>query len=144
MRLGPPTSNSPAGNPCSERSQQTHHSVGTPSVHPLLPQRAQRNGTTSQLNTYLLRYNIFLLTAFCQALLQGHILAITNPNAPTVLSPLLTPPSSAGPENAQQRLMRVHFLIAMGQYQPSKDESDELLYQHIYVVFTTQELRHSN
>ena len=43
--------------------------------------------------------NIYPLTSFCQALLQGHILAIPDPDAPTGLSPLLTPPSSAVPVN---------------------------------------------
>ena len=44
--------------------------------------------------------NIFLPTALCQALLQGYILVIPNPNASTGLSPLLIPPYSLGPANA--------------------------------------------
>ena len=47
--------------------------------------------------------NIYLPTSFCQALLQGHILDILDPDALTGLSPLLTPPYSYGPANAQQR-----------------------------------------
>ena len=65
--------------------------------------------------------NIYLPTSFCQALLQRHILAIPDPDAPTVLSPLLTPPSSAGPANAEQRAMRIQLLLSMGQDRLSKE-----------------------
>ena len=67
------------------------------------------NATTLQADCTLtyLGNNIFLPTAFFQDLLQGHILAIPDPDAPTSMSPMITPPSSAGPTNAQQREMLV-------------------------------------
>ena len=55
--------------------------------------------------------NLYLPSSFCQALLQGHILAIPDPDAPTGLLPLLTPPSSTGAANAQQREMRIQVLL---------------------------------
>ena len=60
--------------------------------------------------------NIYLPTSFCQYLLQGHILVIPDPGAPTVLLLLLTPPSSAVPANTQQRATKIQFLLSMGQY----------------------------
>ena len=58
---------------------------------------------------------IDLPNSFFQALLQEHILAIPDPDMPTELSPLLTPPSSAAPANAHQREMRIQVLLSMGQ-----------------------------
>ena len=58
--------------------------------------------------------NIYLPTSFFQTLLQGHILTIPDPDSPTGRSPLLTPPSSAGPSNAQQLTMRIQVLLYMG------------------------------
>ena len=87
--------------------------------------------------------NIYIPTYFCQALLQGHILAIPDPDVPTGLSPILTPPSSAGPSNAQQRDMRIQVLLSMGQDRLSKEEVTELLYQRVQVLTSTQELHHS-
>ena len=52
--MGPPSSDRPLGNPRSERSRRTHHSVSTPSVHPPFPQRAQLDVTPIQLRTHLL------------------------------------------------------------------------------------------
>ena len=68
-----------------------------------------RNATSLQADCYLTYAgkNIYLPTYFCQAFLQGHILAILDLDAPTGLLPLLTPPYSAVPENAQQRAMRI-------------------------------------
>ena len=60
--------------------------------------------------------NIFLLTAFFQDLLQGHTLVIPDPEVPTGMYLLLTPPSSEGPANMQQRAMRVQVLLATGRY----------------------------
>ena len=74
-----------------------------------------RNLMLLQYN-YILTYssqNIYLLTAFFQALFQGHILAINNPDAAMGLSPLVTPLLSAGQENAQQRATRVQVLLNM-------------------------------
>ena len=59
--------------------------------------------------------NIYLTTSFCHALLQGHILAIPEPGVLTESSPLLTPPYSAAPANAQQQAMRIQVLLSMGQ-----------------------------
>ena len=59
------------------------------------------------------------------------------------LLPLLTPPSSAGPANAQQRAMRIQVLLSMGQDCLSKEEATELLDQRVHVLTSTQELRHS-
>ena len=66
-----------------------------------------RNVTALQSDCALtyLGNNIFLPTAFYRALLQGHILAIPDPGAPTGLSLLLTPPYSAVPVNVQYRAM---------------------------------------
>ena len=58
--------------------------------------------------------NFYLPTSFCQAFLQKHILAIPDPDALKGLSPLLIPLYSAEPTNAQQRAMRIQFLLSMG------------------------------
>ena len=84
-----------------------------PTIHRFLN---ARNLTALQAD-FSLTYagnNIYLPTSFCQALLQGHILAIPDSDAPTGLLPLLTPPSSAGTANAQQRAMRIQVLLSMG------------------------------
>ena len=83
-----------------------------------------RNATALQAD-YALAYaghNIYLPTSFCQALLQGNILAIPYPDAPTGLSPLITPPSSSEPAKSQKRKMRVQILLAMVQDCLSKEE----------------------
>ena len=51
--------------------------------------------------------NLYLQNAFCQALLQGQILAIPDSDAPTGISPFLTLTYSTGPANAQKRSMRI-------------------------------------
>ena len=76
-----------------------------------------RNATALQAN-FSMTYtgnNIYLPTSFYQALLRCHILVIPDPDAPTGLPTLLTPTSSAGTENSQQREMRIQFLLSMGQ-----------------------------
>ena len=113
-----------------------------PTIHHFLN---SRNVTALQAD-FLLTYagnNIYLPTSFCQAHLQGQIMAIPDPDAPTSLSPLLTPPSSAGPANAQQRTMRIQVLLSMGQDRLSKEEVTELLDQRVHVLTSTQELHHS-
>ena len=62
-----------------------------------------RSATTLQANCALTYSgnNLYLPTSFCQALLQRNILAIPDPDSPTVLSPLPIPPYSSGPANAQ-------------------------------------------
>ena len=87
--------------------------------------------------------NIYLPTYFCQALLQGHTLEIPEPDAPTGLSPLLNPPSSVGPANAQQLDMRIQICLSMVQDCLSKEEATEILDQRVHVLTSTQELRHS-
>ena len=82
--------------------------------------------------------NIFQPTDFCQALLHSNNIAIPEPNAPTGLSMILTPPLSAGLENAQQRAIIVQVLLAMEQDQLSKEELVEFLDHRIHVVATTQ------
>ena len=64
--------------------------------------------------------NLYLPISFCQALLQGHILAIPDPDATTGLSPFLTPPSSEGPANAQQWATRIQVLLLIGKDRLSK------------------------
>ena len=70
-----------------------------PTIHRFLN---VRNATSLQANCSLTYTgnNIYLPTYFCQDLLQGNILAIPDPYAPTLLSTLLTPPSPARPVNA--------------------------------------------
>ena len=70
-------------------------------------------------------------------------MAIPDSDAPTGLLPLLTPPSSAVPANAQQQAMRIQFLLSMGQDRLSKEEAGELLDQRFHVLTSIQELRHS-
>ena len=104
-----------------------------------------RNATALQ-SDFLLTYagrNIYLPNSFFQDLLQGHILAIPDPDAPTGIVPLLTPPSSAGPANAHQQAIRIQVLLSMGHDCLSKEEATELLYQRVHVLTSTQELRHS-
>ena len=74
-------------------------SAPPPSIHCFLN---TRNATELQADCALTYSgnNIFLPTTFCQALLQGRILAIPVPDAPTGLSLLFTPTSSVVPENA--------------------------------------------
>ena len=81
-----------------------------PNIHRFLN---ARNATDLQADCSLTYAgnNIYLPTSFCQALLQGHILAIPDPDTPMGLSPLLTPSSSAGPANAHQRAMRIQVLL---------------------------------
>ena len=85
-----------------------------PTIHQFLN---ARNWTTLHDN-FSLTYtgkNIYLTISFYQDLLQGHIMAIPNLDSSTGLSPLLTPPYSAGSANAQQRAMQIQVLLSMGQ-----------------------------
>ena len=101
-----------------------------------------RNSTSLQADCSLIYAgkNIYLPTSFCQALLQGNSLAIQDPDVPTGLLYVLTPPSSAGPANAQQREMIIQFLLSMGQDCLSKGEAGELLDHRVHVLASTQEL----
>ena len=103
-----------------------------------------RNATALQVDCFLIYAgnNIYLPTSFFQALLQGHILAIPDLDAPTDISSLPTPPSSAGPANAQQRDMCIQVLLSMVQDRLSMEEATELLDQRFHVLTSTQELRH--
>ena len=87
--------------------------------------------------------NLYLPTPLCQDLLQGHTLAIPDPDAPTGLSPLLTTPSLDDPVNAQLSTIQVQVFFVMGQYRLSKEEAGERLEQWVHVVTKIQELRHS-
>ena len=87
--------------------------------------------------------NIYLPNSFCKALLQGNILAIPEPDVPTGILSLLTPPYSAGTANSQQRAMRIQVLLSIGKDLLSKEEAVELLDQRVHVLASTQELRHS-
>ena len=85
-----------------------------PTLHRLLN---TRNATALQ-DDCALTYagnNLYLPTSFCQVLLQGHILAILDLYAPTLLSPLLTPQYFAWHANAHKRAMRIQVLLSMGQ-----------------------------
>ena len=112
-----------------------------PTIHRFLN---ARNATALQVDCSLAYAgsNIYLPTSFCQALLQGHILDIPDPDEPTGLLTLLTPPSSAGPANSQQRAMQIQVLLSMGQNRLSKEEVTELLDQRVHVLMSTQELRY--
>ena len=76
-----------------------------------------RNATALQADCALTYAGniIYLPTSFCQDLLQGHILVIPDPDAPTRLSALLKPPPSAGPVNSQKQAMRIQVLLSLGQ-----------------------------
>ena len=90
-----------------------------PTIHRFLN---ARNATALQADCSLTYAgnNIYFPTSFCQALLHGNTLAIPDRYAPTGLSPLLTPPSYAGPANSQQCAMRIQVLLSMGQDRLSK------------------------
>ena len=122
--------------------QNLHSDLATPTIHRFLN---ARNATDHQSDCSLTYAgnNIYLPTSFCQALLQGHILAIPDLDAPTGLSPLLTPPSSAGTSNDQQCAMRIQVLLSTGQDRLSKEEETDLLDQRVHVLTSTQELRQS-
>ena len=69
-------------------------------------------------------------------------MAIPDTDALKGLLPFLTPPSSAGPANADQQVMRIQVLLLMGQDCLSKEEAGELLDQRVHVLASTQDLRH--
>ena len=97
--MGPPPTNSPARHPGGKRHHLNLYSdLAAPTIHRFLN---ARNATALQVD-FLLTYasnNIYLPASFCQALLEGNIMAIPDPDATMDLSPLLTPPSPAGPAN---------------------------------------------
>ena len=100
-----------------------------------------RNTTALQSDcdpTYV-RKILYFPTAFYKDLFQGKTLDMTDSNAPTGLSSLLTPPSLSGPENLQRRAMQVQFLVTMCVHQISKEETGELLDQRVHMVNKTQD-----
>ena len=103
-----------------------------------------QNSTALQVDCALtyIGQKLDLPTSFFQALLQGHIMAIPDTDALKGLLPFLTPPSSAGPANADQQVMRIQVLLLMGQDCLSKEEAGELLDQRVHVLASTQDLRH--
>ena len=113
-----------------------------PTIHCFLN---ARNAMSLQANCYLTYAgkHIYLPTSLCQALLQGHILATPDSDAPTRILPLLTPPSSAGPANAYQQATRIQVLLSMGHDLLSKEEAGELQDHRVHVLTSTQELHHS-
>ena len=85
---------------------------------PILRRFLNKRNKTSLQDDCSLTYagnNLYLPTYFFQALLQGHILEIPDLDAPTGLSPIITPPSSVGSVNAHQWAMRIQVLLSMGQ-----------------------------
>ena len=125
-------------------SANTRTSIPTlppPTIHHFLN---ARNATALQADCSLTLAgnNIYIPAFFFQALLQGHILVIPDPDAPTGLSPLLTPPFSAGPANTQKLAMHIQVLMSMGQDCLSKEEATELLDQRVHVLASTQDLHH--
>ena len=125
-----------------EASATTGTSIPT-SAPPTIYRFLNERNVTALQTDFSLTYagnNIHLPTSFCQALLQGHILAIPDPDAPTGLPPLLTPPYYTGPENAQQGAMYIQVLLSMGQDRLSKEEATELLEQRFHVLTSTHEL----
>ena len=87
--------------------------------------------------------NLYLSTSLFQSLLQKNFLAIPDPDVPTVLWPLLTPPYSAGPVNAQKQALMIQFLLLIGNYFLSKEEADKLMDQRVHVLTSTKELWNS-
>ena len=141
MGLSPP--NFPASHTGGNRHQRNLHS-DLAATHPP-PFLNARNATAFQADcalTYVCN-NLYLPNYFFQSLLQVNILEIPDPDTPAELSLLLTPSSSAGPANAQKRVMRIQVLLSMGKDFLSKEEAGELLDQRIHVLTSTQELRHS-
>ena len=141
--VGLPTTDIPAHHPVGERHHRNLHSDLAASHHSPLPQRKERDGPPIGFFVDLRRQKHLPPNLYCQALLQGHILAIPDPDAPTGISPLLTPPYSAVPVNSQQRAMLIQVLLFMVQDRLSKEEATELLDQRVHVLTSTQELRHS-
>ena len=107
-----------------------------PTIHHFLN---TRNVTALQADFYLIYSGKkhYFPTSFCQALLQGHILSIPSPDAPTGISPLLTPPSYAGPADDHQRAMRIQFILSMGQDCLSKEEAGKILEQRVHILAST-------
>ena len=141
--MGPSSPNGPESHPGGERHKRNLDS-NLAAIHP--SNFLNERNTTDLQEEYALIYaghNLYLPTLFFQSILQGHILVITDPYAPTGLSPLLTPPSSAGPGNAQQQAMRIQVLLLMGQDCLSKEEEGELLDHRVHIFTSTQDLRHS-
>ena len=98
-------------------SSATNRTSISTSPHPTLHRFLNTRNATALQAGYALTYagnNLYLPTSFWKALLQGHILVIPDPDVPTELSPLLTPPSSAGPVNYQQRVVSIQVLLSMG------------------------------
>ena len=95
--------------PTAQRLILTERAVGginitlapSTSIHHFINEK--RDGTPSRLRAEIIVEKIFLPTAFCQALLQVHILAITDPKAPPCLYLLLNPLPPAGTSNAKHR-----------------------------------------
>ena len=89
--VGPPPAHGTAYHPLSKSFRWVY----TPNTHPstIHPFLNMRNSTELQSDCALTYtgHNLYLTTSFCQYLLQAHILAIPYPDAPTGLSPLITP-----------------------------------------------------
>ena len=90
----------------------------TTSLQPTLHRFLNARNVTAFQDNCALTYtgnNLYLPISFFKFLLQGHILAIPDPDALTGLSPLLTPPYFAGPTNAQKQAIRIQVILSMGQ-----------------------------
>ena len=113
--MGPPPTDGSSCHPGAKRHQRNLHSKLTSYHPPPLPKREEHDGIQADCALTYTGNNLYLPTPLCQYLPRGHILAITEPNAPTGLTSLLTLTSSARPENAQHQAMRIQFLLSMGQ-----------------------------
>ena len=117
--MGPPTPKGPTIHTGVKCIGRHHRNVGA-SIHHFLN---LRNATVLQKDcalTYTGK-NIYLPKSLWQALLQGHSLEIPGLDAPTGISPFLTPPALDGPVNSQQGVMQVQVIFSMGQDCLSKE-----------------------
>ena len=89
--MGRTTPNRPMSNSGDERIGRHRHTLRTVNIYPKL---SQCNCASGILRPDLRRsQSISLPTYFCQDLLQGRILVISDPDSPTGLLPLLTYPA---------------------------------------------------
>ena len=90
-----------------------------PAIHRFL---YKRNPPALQADFFLTYagHNLYPQDLLYQALLEGHILPIPYPDAPTGISPLISPLESYGLENAHKCAIWIQVLLEMGQDHLSK------------------------